>query len=83
MIVDKKTIRSILLIVFCAILFFFLLWYFPSFWKAVWNIVGLLMPLLIGLCIAFVLKPLTMLPEDELELPSAFTVTNIRFEKAP
>ncbi len=26
---------------------------------------------------------LTMLPEDELELPSAFTVTNIRFEKAP
>lgn len=66
MILDKKTIRSILLIIFCAILFFFLLWYFPTFWKAVWNIVGLLMPLLIGLCIAFVLKPLTLLPEEPL-----------------
>ena len=63
MILDKKTIRSILLIVFSAILFFFFLWNISLFWKALLGIVGLLLPLLIGLCIAFVLKPLVSLPE--------------------
>ena len=55
---DRDTVRSIIFILLTAILFFFLLWNISTLWKALGWLAGILMPLVIGLCAAFVLNPL-------------------------
>lgn len=55
---DRGTARAILLILLTGILFFFLLWNISALWKALGWLAGILAPLVIGLCVAFVINPL-------------------------
>lgn len=55
---NKKTVKSIILILFSAILFFFLLWNFSAIWATIGWLIGILVPVIIGLCAAFIMNPL-------------------------
>ncbi len=55
---DKKTVRGIMLLLLYAIVLFFLLWNFSSVLKSLSWLLGIFMPLIIGLSAAFVINPL-------------------------
>ena len=63
---NKATVRKIILILFSAIAFCIALINLNSVWAFVIKFVGILTPLIIGLCIAFILSPLTALLEKRL-----------------
>ena len=55
---DHASQRATLRIALCGILFFFLLWNISVVWKTALWLVGVLSPVIIGLCFAFVINPL-------------------------
>jgi len=63
---NKANVRKIILILFSAIAFCIGLINLNSVWAFVIKFVGILTPLIIGLCIAFILNPLTTLIEKRL-----------------
>ena len=63
---NKANVRKIILILFSAIAFCIGLINLSSVWAFVIKFIGILTPLIIGLCIAFILSPLTALLEKRL-----------------
>jgi len=63
---NKANVRKIILILFAAIAFCIGLINLSSVWAFVIKFIGILTPLIIGLCIAFILSPLTALLEKRL-----------------
>ncbi len=63
---NKENIKKIILILFAAIAFCIGLINLHSVWKFISNIFSMLTPIIVGLCIAFILSPLTALIEKRL-----------------
>ncbi|MDR1131596.1 MAG: AI-2E family transporter [Oscillospiraceae bacterium] len=66
---NKETIKKILFILFAAIAFCIGLINISSVWRFLLSIAGIFTPVIIGLCIAFILSPLTALLEKRLLAP--------------
>lgn len=58
MTMDRKNIRGIIIILFSTITFFFLLWKYSAVIQVLRNILSILSPIILGLCIAFLTAPL-------------------------
>ncbi len=66
MVLNKDNVRKIILILCAAILFCIGLINLHSVWAFISGLLSTLTPLIIGLCIAFVLKPLTTIIEKKM-----------------
>ena len=54
----KANIKTIILILFSAVGFWMVLHHLSSVWAAILNIISILSPVILGICLAFVLSPL-------------------------
>lgn len=63
---SRSTTRKIILILFAAIAFCIGLINLGSVWNAIKDVLGILSPIILGLCIAFLLSPLTYALENRL-----------------
>lgn len=63
---NKENVKKIILILFAAVAFCIGLINLSSVWAAVIKIIGILSPVILGLCIAFLLDPLTTFFETKL-----------------
>lgn len=68
---NRDTIKKILFIIFSAIVFYIVLIHLNSVWAFLMSALRILTPILIGLCIAFILNPLTSLIERRMLVPLA------------
>jgi predicted PurR-regulated permease PerM len=66
---NKETIKKILFILLAAIAFCIGLINLSSVWSFILRALGIFTPLIIGLCIAFILSPLTALIEKRMLVP--------------
>ena len=62
---NKENIKKIVLILFAGIAFCIGLIHMSSIWTAIGSIAGIFTPIIIGLCLAFLLDPLTTLLEKK------------------
>ncbi|NLV86151.1 MAG: AI-2E family transporter, partial [Clostridiales bacterium] len=62
---NKKTIKIIIYIIFGSIAFAVGLINLSSVWKGFMNVVGILTPVILGLCIAFLLEPMVSFAETK------------------
>lgn len=66
---NRDTIKKILFIIFSAILFYIVLIHLNSVWAFLMRALRVLTPIIIGLCIAFILNPLMSLIEQRMLIP--------------
>ena len=59
MVLDKQNIKKIILILFAAIAFAAALFYASDLWAALKSVIAIFSPIILGLCLAFLLDPLT------------------------
>lgn len=68
---NRDTIKKILFIIFSAILFYIVLIHLNDVWAFLMKALRVLTPIIIGLCIAFILNPLMSLIEGRMLIPLA------------